>query len=121
MSSQKNRDKTYKFQRISYLMGEIFGTKASKNNRVKYRIILEEHEAKLLKNHLKNVHIFPEEMCLHPTNIIEKGIQKSAKYFIIPKSLKSRKKTRYTKISYQKIETNKQAFFIIVANKNLFY
>jgi len=102
-------------------MGELLGTKSSKNNKIKYKIILEENEAKLLKNHLKNVYLFPEKMCTHSTKIIEKGIQKSAKYFIIPKSLKTRKKTRYTNISYQKIETNKQAFFIVVANKNPLY
>lgn len=102
-------------------MGELINTKPSKNNKIKYKIILEENEAKSLKNHLKNIHLFPEEMCTHQTQIIEKGIQKSAKYFKIPKSLKTRKKAHYTDISYQKIETDKQAFFIVVANKNPLY
>ncbi len=102
-------------------MGKILNTKTSKNNKIKIRILLHEKEAQLLKNNFKNIYLFPEEICTHPTQILEKGTQKSAKYFLVPRSLKSRKKTRYTKITYQKIETQSKAFFIVVATKNVLY
>ena len=102
-------------------MGEILSTKASNNNKIIYKILLNEKEARNLQNHTKNVHIFPEGMCIHESKILEKGTQKSAKYFLVPKSFKSRKKARYTRISYQKIEKESQVFYIIVANKNILY
>lgn len=102
-------------------MGEILNTKTSKNNKIRIKILLNEKEAQLLKNNFRNIYLFPEEICTHPTQILEKGTQKSAKYFLIPRSLKSRKKAKYTKITYQKIETKSKAFFIIIATKNILY
>ena len=100
-------------------MGKILNTKISKDNKFTIKILLKDTEAQILKNNYKNIHLFSEEICEHPTQILEKGTQKSAKYFFIPNSLKSRKKTRYSKITYQKIETQSKVFFIVVATKNL--
>lgn len=98
-------------------MGEIINSKISAD-KIIYKIELSEKEACQLRNHVKKVHIFVGELCSHDSKIIERGNKGGAKYFTIPLSLKSRKRKKYHKISYQKIETDEQIFFICVANKD---
>ncbi len=98
-------------------MGEIIKTKTS-GDKIIYKIELSEEEAMQLKNHVKGVHMFSANLCDNDTNIIERGAKGGAKYFIIPLSLKSRKKKRYHKVSYQKIEFEDKIFFVYVVDKD---
>ena len=101
-------------------MGEIIKTKVVRDKLI-YSIKLSEEEAMQLKNHVTKVHIFSADLCDCDSQITERGNKGSAKYFSIPLHLKSRKKKRHSKISYQKIETNKKIFFIYVCNKDLLF
>ncbi len=101
-------------------MGEIVKTKIS-GDKIIYKIELSEEEAMQLKNHLKGIHMFSAELCKHDSKIIERGAKGGAKYFTIPLSLKSRKRKRYSKVSYQKIETKDKIFFICVVDKDLLF
>ena len=97
-------------------MGEVINTKTS-SDKIIYRIELTEGEARQLRNHVTNVHIFSENLCNFDSRIIERGVKGGAKYFVIPLGLKSRKK-KYSKVSYQKIETEDKIFFICVVEKD---
>ncbi len=100
-------------------MGEVINSKSLSGNKVVYKIELEENEARLLRNRIHNVHLFNEELCKIDTQIIERGKSHGAKYFVVPKCLRTRKKNKIHRVSYQKIETKNKVFFICVANKNL--
>ncbi len=97
-------------------MGEVINTKTS-SDKIIYKIELTEGEARQLKNHVTNVRLFSKELCNHDSRIIERGVKGGAKYFVIPLSLKSRKK-KYSKVSYQKLETENQVFYICVVEKD---
>lgn len=101
-------------------MGEIINTKTS-SDKIIYKIELSEEEALQLKNHMKNVHMFSANLCNQNTRIIERGNKRGAKYFVIPLSLKSRKKKRYHSISYQKIEADDKVFYIYTVHKDLLF
>ena len=90
---------------LKVYMGEIVKTKNFSDKTI-YKIELTEEEARQLKNHVKNIHLFSAGLCNH------------AKYFTIPLSLKSRKRKRYSKVSYQKIETEDKVFFLCTVNKD---
>lgn len=97
-------------------MGKIINSKIF-GDKIIYKIELVQDEACQLRNHVKNVHLFSKDLCNHNSRLIERGAKKGAKYFIIPLSLKSRKRGRYDQVSYQKIETDKKVFYICVVNK----
>ena len=98
-------------------MGEITNTK-NYSDKIIYKIELNVEEALQLKNHMKKIHMFSANLCNNDTRMIERGNKGGAKYFVIPLSLKSRKKKKYNKISYQKIETNGKVFYICTVNKD---
>ena len=101
-------------------MGEIINTKTS-SDKIIYKIELNQEEALQLKNHMRNVHMFSGNLCNQDTRIIERGNKGGAKYFVIPLSLKSRKKKKYNKVSYQKIEINDKVFYICTVYKDLLF
>jgi hypothetical protein len=98
-------------------MGEVVNSKILTENKVLYQIELEEKDARLLKNRIHNVHLFDEELCKIDTQIIERGKSRGAKYFIVPKCLRTRRKNKIHNVTYQKIETDDKVFFICVAKK----
>ena len=98
-------------------MGEIINTKTS-SDKIIYKTELNGKEAFQLKNHMKSIHMFSADLCNNDTRIIERGNKGSAKYFVIPLSLKSRKKKRSNKVSYQKIEIEDKVFYICVVDKD---
>ncbi len=100
-------------------MGEVINSRILPKKKVVYQIELEEKHSKLLKNRIHNVHLFNEELCKIDTEIIERGKNYGAKYFVVPKCLRTRKKNRIHKVSYQKIETKDKVFFVCVASKGL--
>jgi hypothetical protein len=99
-------------------MGEIIRTKTTPQNKIKLYIKLSTTEAKTLKNHAKKIHIFSENLCTHETKIIQRGAKNGAKYAMIPLSLKTRKKPKFSKITYQKLETKNKTFYIATAEKD---
>jgi hypothetical protein len=99
-------------------MGQIINTRTSSNNKIIYKIELDEKEALFLKNHIKNIHLFSKDLFFHESGIISRGNKGGAKYFSVPLKLKARKKQKYDMVSYQKFETDSQIFFICVAEKN---
>ncbi len=99
-------------------MGEIINSKSAYGNKMIYKILLNETEAINLKGHMRNVHIFAKERCYYETNILERGNKKGAKYFIIPRKLKSRQRPRFAKIKYQKIDNGNEVFYICTVNKD---
>lgn len=98
-------------------MGEIIGTKVSPG-KIIYKVELSEKEALQMKNHVKGVHMFSSDLCHHTSKIIERGNKGGAKYFVIPLSLKSRKRKKYNLISYQKVETDDHVFYVCVVGKD---
>ena len=98
-------------------MGNVIKTKTF-SDKIVYKIELTEEEALQLKNHVTNVHMFVADLCKCETKIIERGAKRGAKYFAIPLNLKSRKKKRYSKVSYQKIETEDKVYFICIVDKD---
>ena len=98
-------------------MGKILNSKTY-SDKIIYKIELNGEEALQLKNHMKKIHMFSADLCNNDTRIIERGNKGSAKYFVIPLSLKSRKKKRYSKVSYQKIETENKVLYICVVDKD---
>ncbi len=98
-------------------MGEILSKKAGENV-VTYRIKIPIKEAIQLKNNMKKVHVFSSENFNWKTEILNRGNNGGAKYFHIPLGLKSRKKKRYSEISYQRMDLDKKTFYLLVASKN---
>lgn len=98
-------------------MGEIIDKKGD-STKVIYKISLSQKEAKQVKNHMKKIHLFSGDLCYNRTKLIQRGNNGGAKYFIVPLSLKSRKKLKYSKVNYQKIEHNEKIYYICTAIKN---
>ncbi len=98
-------------------MGDIINTKTS-GDKVIYKIEVPLSEAIQLRNHMKKVHAFVADLCDKPTGLIERGSKGGAKYFKIPLSLKSRKKAKFNKTSYQKIEVGERVYYICTAEKD---
>jgi hypothetical protein len=104
---------------LQLLMGEVVNSRLSSDNSVNYSVELHEKEARVLKNRVHNVHLFNAGLCNVDAGIIERGKSLGAKYFVVPKSLRTRKKCKMTRVSYQKIETDDKVFFICVSRKDL--
>ena len=98
-------------------MGEII-EKRGNTTRVIYKISLSTEEAKQIKNHMKNIRLFSGDLCDSHTRLIQRGNNGGAKYFIVPLSLKSRKRGKYSKVNYQKIEHDEKIYYICTAIKN---
>ena len=100
-------------------MGQILRTKTMPHGKVIVNLELSLNEVIQLKNHAKKVHLFSENLFLHDTKVIEKGVNKGSKSVNIPLSLKSRKKSKFSEVSYQKIETKEKIFYVAIAKKDL--
>jgi len=92
-------------------MSKSFGDK------VIYNILVNEQESISLKGRVKNIHIFSLEQCDADSKIMARGKGKSAKYFLIPIKLKSKKRLKI--ISTQIVETETKAIFIYVCEKSI--
>ncbi|MCK4997693.1 hypothetical protein KAS08_05300 [Candidatus Pacearchaeota archaeon] len=100
-------------------MGQILRTKTLPHGKVVVHLELPLEEVIQLKNHAKKVHMFSENLCIHETSVIEKGVNLGSKTVSVPLSLKSRKKTNLLDVSYQKVETDSKTFYIAIARKDL--
>lgn len=99
-------------------MGQIIRTKTSPDGKIIFHIELTGEEAMSLKNHSKRIHMFSENLCAHDANVIERGAKMGAKYVSIPLSLKSRKKAKFSEVTYQRIKSGSKIFYIAVAKKD---
>ena len=98
-------------------MGTIVKTKNLSPTKITISFELTRKEAQALKGNCKNIHLFSEDLCVHYTETIERGVKKSAKYVLIPRILRKRKDSRLSEIQYQKIETDSKIFYIMVTEK----
>lgn len=99
-------------------MGQILKSKTTQEGKVIIQLELSLEEVQNLKNHSKKIHIFSEDLCVHKTEVIERGAKYGAKSVKIPLSLKTRKNSKFSEISYQKIETDSKIFYIAVVKKD---
>jgi hypothetical protein len=99
-------------------MGQILKTKTSSSGKIIFHLKLTLKEARQLKSHAKKIYIFSENLCVHHAKVISKGAKFGAKSVTIPLSLKSRKKSKFTEVIYQKIETNTKIFYISTVKKD---
>lgn len=97
-------------------MGSIISSKMIKDGKVVYEIMMDYEESLQLQGHVKNVHIFSEDVADIKTNLSGRGKNEATKYFLIPREL--RKNIKLTdKVKCQKIETDSKLFFVYVVDK----
>lgn len=99
-------------------MGQIINTKNLPDKTVVCKILLNQEEIANLRGHMRNIHIFSENLCSQPSQINTRGNGGVTKYFKIPLSIRSRKKHNGN-LSYQVIETPAKAFYIYTLEKEI--
>ena len=99
-------------------MGQILRTKTLPHGKVIVNLELSLDEVLQLKNHTKKVHLFSENLFLHEAAVVEKGVNFGSKSVGIPLSLKSRRKSKFSEVTYQRIDVGKKIFYIAVAKKD---
>jgi hypothetical protein len=92
-------------------MGSILDSRILKKDKVICKISLTKNELQSLKGHLKKVHIFARNLCTKEECIKTRGNKNTTKYLPIPLTLKPKRKN-YKRLTYQKIETPKEIFYI---------
>jgi hypothetical protein len=97
-------------------MGRIFGTKTTKEGNVVFEIELDYEESLQLKGHIKDIHVFSEDVADIKTNLSQRGKNEATKYFLIPRELRSGLKFN-EKVRCQKIETDTKIIFVYVVDK----
>jgi len=97
-------------------MGSIVSSKATKNGKVVFEVLMDYDEALQLRGHINNVYLFSEEVADIPSNISLRGKNEATKYFLIPKLL--RKDIKFnSKVTCQKLETPTKIAFIYFVDK----
>lgn len=97
-------------------MGQIINTRNLPDKTVVCRILLNQEEIANLKGHMKNIHVFSENLCNQFSQINTRGNAGVTKYFKIPLGIRSRKKHNGN-LSYQMMETPTKAFYIYTLGK----
>lgn len=82
-------------------MGTIICTQPLAEGKVKYTLLLDTREAAALQGNLKDVHLFSTENIHARAELLETGIQKSIKYFTVPKKFRQRKPGRHSSVQMQ--------------------
>lgn len=96
-------------------MGTILSSKMKDDGKVIFEVLVDYEEAKQLKGHMDNVHLFAEEIADIDANLSERGRSSATKYFLVPKKL--RKKLRFDgKVTCQRIDIRSKTIFIYVIN-----
>lgn len=99
-------------------MGQIINTRNLPDKTVVCKILLNQEEIANLRGHMKNVHVFSENLCNQFSQINTRGNAGVTKYFKIPLGIRSRKKHNGN-LSYQMIETPAKAFYIYTLGKEI--
>ena len=101
---------------VIYPMGSILSSKATKDGKIIYEVIMDYDESLQLKGHIKKIHIFSEDVADIKTNLSQRGKNEATKYFLIPREL--RYNIKFTdKVKCQKLETESKMVFIYVVHK----
>ena len=97
-------------------MGSILSSKTLKDGKIIYEIIMDYEESLQLKGHIKNIHVFSEDVADIKTNLSSRGKNEATKYFLIPREL--RNNIQFTdKVNCQKLETDSKIIFVYVVDK----
>lgn len=102
-------------------MGQILKSKILSSGNVCLTVEFEGKEALQLKNFMKRVHLFSEDLFNYESHIVEKGINGGLKIVHIPTLLGIKRGQHFQEISYQKIETSTKIFYINVLKKDILY
>jgi hypothetical protein len=97
-------------------MGKILGTKTTKEGNVIFEIELDYEESLLLKGHIKNIHVFSEDVADIRSNLSQRGKNEATKYFLIPRELRSNLKFN-EKVKCQRLDTDSKIIFVYVVDK----
>ncbi|MBW2984873.1 hypothetical protein KY361_07160 [Candidatus Woesearchaeota archaeon] len=97
-------------------MGSILSSKTTKDGKIVYEVVMDYDESLQLKGHIKNIHIFSEDVAEIRTNLSTRGKNEATKYFLIPREL--RHNIKFTdKVRCQKLETESKIVFVYVVDK----
>jgi hypothetical protein len=97
-------------------MGNILGTKTTKDGKVVFEVELDYEESLQLKGYIKNIHLFSEDVADIKANLSQRGKNEATKYFLIPRELRTNLKFN-EKVRCQKIETDNKIIFVYVVDK----
>jgi len=97
-------------------MGTILGSKILPDNKIKVKISLDEKEALSLQGCIKNIHVASSDLCSTESKVIEKGKNGVTKYFLVPLSLRARRKRHIFEIKCQRIESENKILFAYILN-----
>ncbi len=97
-------------------MGSILNSKTATDGKIVFEILVDYEEALQLKGHVKNIHLFSNEVSDIKSNISLRGKNEATKYFLIPKELRKDLKFN-TKVTCQKIETDTKTIFVYMVDK----
>ena len=97
-------------------MGEILSSKTLKDGKIVYEIQMDYEESLQLRGHIKNIHVFSEDVTDIKTNLSSRGKNEATKYFLIPREL--RNNIQFTdKVKCQKLDAGSKIIFIYVVDK----
>jgi len=99
-------------------VGEILKSEVTKEGLVLLKISMQYPEFLDLKGHLKNIHLFSEDLIEVHSHLSLRGKHGATKYLLIPKCLRKNIKFK-TDVICQKQENDKEIFFIYVIKKKL--
>jgi hypothetical protein len=97
-------------------MGSVISSKLTKNGKIVLEVELDYDESLELKGHIKNIHVFSEDVANIKTNLSGRGKNSATKYFLIPRELRKNVKIS-DGVKCQKIETDSKLVFIYVVDK----
>ena len=100
-------------------MGMITSSRLLDDGNILFRVVLEQDEALALKSHVNNIHLFAADLCDREINIIKKGRKGVTVYFGIPLSLRKKGRDAFGELSCQKLEFERNSFFIYVLEKKV--
>jgi len=97
-------------------MGQIVSSKATKDGKVVFEVVMDYEEALQLKGYINNVHMFSQDVPSRNSNVSLRGKHEATKYLLIPKDLRKDLKFN-TKVKCQRIDTPTKQIFIYLIDK----
>lgn len=97
-------------------MGKILGSKTTKEGNVIFEVELSYEESLQLKGHIKNIHVFSEDVAEIKSNLSQRGKNEATKYFLVPREMRDNLKFN-EKVRCQKIENESKIIFVYVVDK----
>lgn len=97
-------------------MGKIVESKPA-NEKIVHDVLINEDEHMVLGGHLDNIRYFSGCSCNIVTTLLRRGHKNGATYIRVPKSIKPRRNSSYSKIKSQKIEEENRVYYIFTLDK----